>query len=54
MSCLKILHTDRRCVLVQLPTPRVHELSMGEEVELEVPRQSNLSGQSRRTAADGR
>jgi len=41
---LKILHTDRRCVLVQLPTPRVHELSMGEEVELKFPGNQTYRG----------
>ncbi len=41
---LKILHTDRRCVLVQVPTPRVHELSMGEEVELKFPGNQTYHG----------
>ena len=42
---LRILHTDRRSVVVQLPTTRVHEMSVGQEVELRFPGNQIYRGQ---------
>jgi hypothetical protein len=42
---LRILHTDRRSVLVHLPTERVHEMSVGKEVELMFPGNQAFRGQ---------
>jgi multidrug resistance efflux pump len=42
---LRILHTDRRSVLVHLPTERVHEMSVGKEVELMFPGNQAFKGQ---------
>jgi len=42
---LRILHTDRRSVLVHLPTQRVHEMSVGKEVELLFPGNQAFRGQ---------
>ncbi len=42
---LRILHTDRRYVVVYLPTRRVHEMSAGQEVELRFPGNHEYRGQ---------
>jgi len=42
---LRILHTDRRYVMVYLPTRRVHEMSAGQEVELRFPGNHEYRGQ---------
>lgn len=42
---LRILHTDRRYVMVYLPTRRVNEMSAGQEVELRFPGNHEYRGQ---------
>jgi multidrug resistance efflux pump len=42
---LRILHTDRRYVMVYLPTRRVNEMSAGQEVELRFPGNDEYRGQ---------
>lgn len=42
---LRILHTDRRYIVVHLPTRRVHEMEPGYEVELVFPGEESYRGQ---------
>ncbi len=42
---LRILHTDRRYIVVHLPTRRVHEMEPGHEVELLFPGEESYRGQ---------
>ena len=42
---LRILHTDRRYIIVQLPTRRVTEMQAGQEVELIFPGHQEFRGQ---------
>lgn len=42
---LRILHTDRRYIVVHLPTRRVHEMEPGHEVELLFPGNEAYRGQ---------
>jgi len=42
---LRILHTDRRYIIVHLPTRRVNEMQVGQEVELIFPGQQQFRGQ---------
>jgi multidrug resistance efflux pump len=42
---LRILHTDRRYIVVHLPTRRVNEMQPGHEVELVFPGQQEFRGQ---------
>lgn len=42
---LRILHTDRRYIVVHLPTRRVHEMEPGHEVELIFPGDETYRGQ---------
>ena len=43
---LRILHTDRRYIIANLPTRRVHEMRSGQEVELQFPGNEVFSGQN--------
>ena len=42
---LRILHPDRRYVTAYLPTRRVYELRLGQEVELQFPGNQEFRGQ---------
>jgi len=42
---LRILHTDRRYIVANLPTRRVHEMRPGQEVELQFPGNEEFRGQ---------
>jgi multidrug resistance efflux pump len=42
---LRILHTDRRYITAYLPTRRVHEMQVGQEVELRFPGDEQFAGQ---------
>lgn len=42
---LRILHTDRRYVTAYLPTRRVHEMQVGQQVELRFPGDQQFTGQ---------
>ena len=42
---VRILHTDRRYIMVHLPTRRVHEMQTGHEVELLFPGDQKFRGQ---------
>jgi multidrug resistance efflux pump len=42
---LRILHTDRRYITAYLPTRRVHELQVGQQVELRFPGDEEFTGQ---------
>ena len=42
---LSILHTDRRYIIANLPTRRVHEMRPGQEVELQFPGNEEFRGQ---------
>lgn len=42
---LRILHTDRRYITAYLPTRRVHEMQVGQQVELRFPGDEEFTGQ---------
>lgn len=42
---LRILHTDRRYITAYLPTRRVHEMQVGQQVELRFPGDEAFTGQ---------
>jgi hypothetical protein len=42
---VRILHTDRRYIMVHLPTRRVTEMQAGQEVELMFPGNQEFRGQ---------